>query len=169
MNAGLPGTGISGAFYLLSALWMPFHELYKTLRNKSQPQRMRLILIQSGIALGIIAGIWLAGWLLGELLVKINAWLALKHGTPAPAPSTLPNVIKVTLVFLTIGLLAVVVGGVHVLKLVMRYHKPGRTLNFRVNSATVKAKNGAHENGTGLGRKHFDDVIAISRSNTVSN
>jgi hypothetical protein len=138
MNAGLPGTGISGAFYLLSALWMPFHQLYKTFRDKSQPQRMRLIFVQSGIALGIIAGIWLTGWLLGELLVMANAWLALKRGMPAPAPSTLPNLIKVTLVFLTIGLLAVVLSGVHVMKLVMRYRrKPRLALNIRVNSITV--------------------------------
>ena len=137
MNAGLPGSGISGAFYLLSALWMPFHELYKTLRNKSQPQRVRLILIQSGIALGIIAGIWLAGWLLGELVVKINAWLALKQGMPAPAPSILPNVIKMTLVFLTLGLLAVVVGGVHILKLAIRYRQPRHSLDNRITSANA--------------------------------
>ncbi len=137
MNAGLPGTGISGAFYLLSALWMPFHQLYKTFRDKSQPQRMRLIFVQSGIALGIIAGIWLAGWLLGELVVMTNAWLALKRGMPAPAPSALPNIIRVTLVFLTIGLLAVVLSGVHIMKLVMRYRKPPRALNIRVNSTTI--------------------------------
>jgi hypothetical protein len=116
---------------------MPFHELYKTLRNKSQPQRMRLIFVQSGIALGIIAGIWLTGWLLGELLAMANAWLALKRGMPPPAPSTLPNLIKVTLVFLTIGLLAVVVGGVHILKLVMRYRQPRHSLDSRIISAAA--------------------------------
>ena len=137
MNAGLPGTGISGAFYLLSALWMPFHELYKTLRNKTQPQRTRLILVQSGIALGIIAGIWLTGWLLGELVIMTNAWLALKQGVVAPTPSTLPNIIRVSLVFLTIGLLAVVVGGVHILKLVMRYRHPRLALNSRIIPATT--------------------------------
>ncbi len=135
MNAGLPGTGISGAFYLLSALWMPFHELYKTLRNKSQPQRMRLILVQSGIALGIIAGIWLTGWLIGELMM-MRAELAFKPGAAATAFSNLPNVIRVTMVFLTIGLLAVVVGGVHILKLVKRYRKPRHSLNSRIISAT---------------------------------
>src|SRR5574341_1728341 len=132
MNVGLPGTGISGTFYLLSALWMPFHQLYKTLRNKRQPQRMRLILVQSGLALAIIAEIWLTRWFLGELLVKTNAWLTLKRGLPPPPPSTLPNVIKVILVFLTIGLLAVVVSGVHILKLVMRHRKPSHSSNSRV-------------------------------------
>jgi fucose permease len=133
MNAGLPGTGISGVFYLLSALWMPFHELYKTLRNKSQPQRMRLILVQSSLALGTIAGIWLTGWLLGELMM-MHAMLAFKPGAPTTALSNLPNVIRVTMVFLMIGLLAVV-WGVHILKLVMRYRKPS-LLNSRIISAT---------------------------------
>ncbi len=114
---------------------MPFHELYKTLRNKSQPQRMRLILVQSSLALGTIAGIWLTGWLLGELMMR-HAGLAFKPGAPATALSNLPNVIRVTMVFLTIGLLAVVVGGVHVLKLVMRYRKPPHSLNSRIISVT---------------------------------
>jgi hypothetical protein len=135
MNAGLPGSGIGGAFYLLSALWMPFHGLYKTFGKKNQPQRMRLILVQSGMALGIIAGIWLTGWLLGELREMTNAWAALKQGMPAPAPRALPNVLKVTLIFLTIGLLAVVMGSVHILKLIMRRRKPRRALDNRIVSA----------------------------------
>lgn len=137
MNAGLPGTGIGGAFYLVCALLMPFHQLYKTLKNKGQPQRVRLILVQSGMALGIVTGIWLTGWLLGELSEMINAWLALKHGVPPPPASTLPNVLKVTLVFLTIGLLAVVVSGVHILKLIMRRRKPSRVSNVRVRAITA--------------------------------
>ena len=136
MNAGLPGTGIGGVFYLLSALWMPFHELHKTLRRKSRPQRMRLILVQLSIALGIIVGIWLTGWLLGELMM-MRGWLAFKQGTAATATNTLPNVIRVTMVFLTIGLLVVVVSGVHILKLVMRYRKPPHSCNSRVKPAAV--------------------------------
>ena len=136
MNAGLPGTGIGGAFYLLSALSMPFHELYRTLRKKHRPQRMRFILVQFSMALGIIAGIWLTGWLLGELLAMFNTWLALKRGVPAPPPSTLPNVLKVTLLFLTVGLLVVVMGGVHILKLIMRHRQPHRGLDKRMISTT---------------------------------
>jgi len=137
MNAGLPGTGIGGIFYLLSALWMPFHELYKTLRKKNQPQRLRLILSQVGLALGIIAVIWLTGWLLGELLVAKRAWLSSKPEGVVAAPGALPNVIKMTMVFLTIGLLLMVVGSVHILKLVMRYRQPRRVLDIRVHSATA--------------------------------
>jgi hypothetical protein len=41
MNAGLPGTGIGGVFYLVSALFMPFFELFKTLRGESNLERWR--------------------------------------------------------------------------------------------------------------------------------
>lgn len=137
MNAGLPGTGIGGVFYLLSALWMPFHEIHKTLGKKNQPQRTRLILVQVSLALGIIAGIWFTGWLLGELLVLTREWLSSKPDGVVAATGVLPNVIKMTMVFLTIGLLLMVVGGVHILKLVMRYRKPRRAVDIRVPSATA--------------------------------
>jgi hypothetical protein len=136
MNVGLPGTGIGGVFYLLSALWMPFHELYQTVRRRSRPQRMRLIFVQLSIALGIIAGIWLTGWLLGELMM-MRGWLAFKQGTTATATSALPNVIRVTIIFLTIGLLVVVVSGVHILKLIMRYRRLPHSLNSQVKPAGV--------------------------------
>lgn len=54
MNAGLPGTGLGGLFYLLLALAMPVIELVRTLRGDRSPERWRLALTQSGIALGII-------------------------------------------------------------------------------------------------------------------
>jgi hypothetical protein len=137
MNAGLPGTGIGGVFYLLSALWMPFHELYKTFRKKNQPQRMRLIFSQVSLALGIIAGIWLTGWLLGELLVAAREWLSSKPDGVVAVTGALPNVIKITMVFLTIGLLMVIVGVVHILKLVMRHHNPRRASVGRAHSSVA--------------------------------
>jgi hypothetical protein len=139
MNAGLPGTGIGGIFYLLSALWMPFHEIPKSFGKQIQPQRMRLIFVQCGIALGIIAGIWLTGWLLGGLRMMVEGGLALTPGTTATSTTgAMPNVIKVTMIFLTIGLLAIVVSGVHILKLVMRYRKARHHFNGQVGPATIR-------------------------------
>lgn len=138
MNAGLPGTGIGGVFYLLSALWMPFHGIYKTLTEKNQPQRLRLIFSQVGLALGVIAGIWLAGWMLGELLVAKRAWLSSKPDEVIAATGAMPNAIKMTMVFLTIGLLLIVMGSVHVLKLVMRYRRPRRVLDIRPRSVAAR-------------------------------
>lgn len=68
MNAGLPGTGIGGVFYLLCALLMPFFELVKTLRGQSSWVRWALIFRQLTMAVGIVAGMWALGLLLGLLL-----------------------------------------------------------------------------------------------------
>ena len=68
MTAGLPGTGIGGVFYLLSALLMPFVELVKTLRGQSSWPRWVLVIRQLAMASGIIAGMWMLGIVLGLLL-----------------------------------------------------------------------------------------------------
>ncbi|HEX8288704.1 MAG TPA: hypothetical protein VF556_11935 [Pyrinomonadaceae bacterium] len=53
MIAGLPGTGISGLFYLLSAFWMPFAEIFRFLRGRERQSNWRLIFSQFSLALGI--------------------------------------------------------------------------------------------------------------------
>lgn len=68
MTAGLPGTGIGGVFYLLSALLMPLVELVKTLRGQSSGRRWLLVIRQLALATGIVAGMWMLGILLGLLL-----------------------------------------------------------------------------------------------------
>lgn len=68
MTAGLPGTGIGGVFYLLSALLMPLVELVKTLRGQSSGRRWLLVIRQLALASGIVVGMWMLGILLGLLL-----------------------------------------------------------------------------------------------------
>jgi hypothetical protein len=55
MNAGLPGTGLGGLFYLLLAFAMPLVELVRTLRGRGSRERWRLALTQCAIATGIVA------------------------------------------------------------------------------------------------------------------
>ena len=61
MTVGLPGTGIGGVFYLLSALLMPFTEIVKTLRGKSSLADWRLVIKQLSLGLAILAAMWLLG------------------------------------------------------------------------------------------------------------
>jgi hypothetical protein len=56
-NAGLPGTGLGGLFYLLLAFWMPLAELPRTLRGQSSRARWRRIGTQFGLAAGIVAAL----------------------------------------------------------------------------------------------------------------
>ena len=68
MNAGLPGTGIGGLFYVLLALLMPVRELYLTARGRSSRERWRLVLQQLLIACGIIASLAVTGWAASQVL-----------------------------------------------------------------------------------------------------
>ena len=56
-NAGLPGTGLGGLFYILLALWMPVAELHATLRGRSSRARWRQVGTQVALAVGIIAAV----------------------------------------------------------------------------------------------------------------
>ena len=68
MNAGLPGVGIGGVFYLVLALFMPFLELYKTIKGESSLKRWGIVVRQLVMAGSILAGMWLMGLFLGVLL-----------------------------------------------------------------------------------------------------
>lgn len=68
MNAGLPGTGIGGLFYVLLALLMPVRELYLTARGRSSRERWRVVLGQVAIALGIVASLAVTGWALSQVV-----------------------------------------------------------------------------------------------------
>jgi hypothetical protein len=57
MIAGLPGTGISGLFYLLSAFWMPIAEFVRTLRGRERQSNWKLVLSQFALATGILAAL----------------------------------------------------------------------------------------------------------------
>lgn len=56
-NAGLPGTGLGGLFYLLLAFWMPLAELPRTLRGQSSRARWQRIGTQFALACGIVAAV----------------------------------------------------------------------------------------------------------------
>jgi len=78
VTAGLPGSGIGGLYYLLLALWMPFHGLWLTLRERGRSLRWIVVAKLSCAAAGIICALWGEGWLLRRLLLWV-VW----HTPPA--------------------------------------------------------------------------------------
>jgi len=119
MTAGLPGTGIGGVFYLLSALVMPFAELVKTLRGQSSWSRWILVFRQLAMAGGIVAGMWLLGAVLGLLLQArpdvevarmVNAEVAGQLGRVArvnlfPMASVMMSMLTLTIIIATTNVL----------------------------------------------------------------
>lgn len=66
MNAGIPGAGIGGLFYLANALLLPVRGLWRRLRGELVIWRP--LLEQWLMAAAVLLGIWLTGWLLGMWL-----------------------------------------------------------------------------------------------------
>jgi hypothetical protein len=100
MSAGLPGIGLGGLFFMLSALLAPFGELIRTVRGRSSRERRRRVLGHFAMAVA--------------MLVAIQATLLAIHvvaGVSALALMSLP--------LLTIGLLALVLGAAKATALVV--------------------------------------------------
>lgn len=83
MTAGIPGVGISGLFYILSALWMPLRELLTGRRRGSTGAARALVVRQTMLAVGILAAMSLTAWLMGRGLTM--AFPNLPARTPTAA------------------------------------------------------------------------------------
>lgn len=104
MSAGIPGIGLGGLFFILSALLAPFGELARTLRGRSSRERWARVLAHFAMAVAMV--------------LMIQATLLAIHvvaGAPALALMGLP--------LLTSGLLALVLLAAKVTALVTRRAK----------------------------------------------
>ena len=124
MTAGLPGTGIGGVFYLLSALLMPLFELVNTLRGQSSWGRWAMVFRQLAMAFGIIAGMWMLGILLG-LLLEARPDIEVVRMVNAEIVDQLKqvaniNVFHIAPVIMSIFTLALIITATHVLRLFYR-------------------------------------------------
>lgn len=113
MTAGLPGTGIGCLFYLMSALCMPFIELYMTCRGRSSKQRWKLVATQFCFALGIAGGFWVTGWFLSWILPA-------KHVLSVQGSGEVLNVIAITSFLMSGGVLVSVLIGIEVVSVIGR-------------------------------------------------
>lgn len=117
MTAGLPGAGIGGLFYLVSALLMPVRELAGWVLRRRTP-RWGVALGQAALALGVIALIYLTGRALGMLIgVELPA---ARGGVAISAAADAPSAVKSATVVLSIGTLALVLLAVQVARLFVK-------------------------------------------------
>jgi len=113
MNPGLPGAGIGGLFYVLSALWMPVCELWR-LRRGDARGRWPLVAKQFAIAVGIIVAMSGVFWALDTVLMLQQ--IAAHAAGQMHAMWTM----RVSALAVTSGVLATVLGTVHVVRLCLR-------------------------------------------------
>jgi hypothetical protein len=98
MSAGLPGLGLGGIFFVVSALLAPLFELVRLARGTSTPARRRQIARQFAMALAMIIAVDLA--LRAVLLVASAA------GVAAPAAAEGLSVVPLAPLGITGAILA---------------------------------------------------------------
>ncbi|MCA9346944.1 MAG: hypothetical protein H6755_07925 [Candidatus Omnitrophica bacterium] len=115
MVAGLPGTGLGGIFYLLSALIMPLGELVMLCLGKSNKKRWKCVFGQFSLAIGILGGFFVTGWIIALLIKKIG-------GTYAQNAAN--NIIEVKTFAISTTTLLCVVFAIEILHLLFRKTRP---------------------------------------------
>ncbi len=111
MSAGLPGLGLGGLFFILSALIAPLIEAARVARGTSSPERRRQVARQFALAVAMVAAIDLT--LRGVLLAG-----SLIGATPAPELGFVA--LPLAPIGITTGLLLLVVAGAKLAELVLR-------------------------------------------------
>lgn len=126
MMVGIPGAGIGGLFYILNALWMPFHEARLAIQGRSSLERWRMVKRQVTIALGILASLGVTGWLLGlALTTHLTSAAVLGLDLPHETRRELPRLFTYAALLVTLTTLALVQAGVTVLRFLVRPKRAG--------------------------------------------
>ena len=117
MSVGLPGSGIGGVFYLLSAMWMPMHSAQRSVRGKSA--QLRLMFRQTLLASLIIGALWGTGFVIDLVLLGAPANESLRAAVGKDGGASLPSVFRAASFALTFGTLALVLLTVQILRFVV--------------------------------------------------
>lgn len=132
MSAGLPGLGLGGLFFILSALLAPFTEVVRTARGRSDPARRRQVARQFALALAMVVAIDLT--LRGLLLAG-----AVVGAAPAGSPGLI--VLPLAPIGITTGLLLFVLATAKGAELLMRLRDARRARSVaRARAEALRAR-----------------------------
>ena len=138
MTAGLPGVGIGGIFYLLSALLMPVRSLVAVLRGRGGDARWPLALRQAALAAGILAMLWATGWALGWIIATLIPQAA--HAMVGGAsPGQVRTVVRTSALALSLGTLAAVLALVQLLRIALPVRPTERNRSGQPSAAKPAA------------------------------
>jgi hypothetical protein len=118
MTAGIPGAGIGGLFYILSALWMPFCEGWALLHGQSTAPRRALVARQLALAIGIVISMGGAAWLIETALAQ---WPLMQNA------QELPRILTYSALLIGLGTLTTVGLSVHAVRVFVAKTPPNTT------------------------------------------
>ena len=125
MTVGLPGVGIGGIFYLVSALLMPFRSLVAHVSGRQT--RWGIALRQALIAGLTLSAIWATGWAIGWVIAVV-APAPVATGPDGAVSVPVRNAVRMAAIIGSFGTLTLVLAGVQGLRLVLpRRPTPGTT------------------------------------------
>lgn len=120
MTAGIPGAGIGGLFYLLSALGMPFHELWVALRGRSTVSGWCLVKRQASLAVCILASIGGTAWFLSAVFQAVSrSAMSAGAGPYIGEQAELPRLLSYSAFALTLTTLGMILTSVQLLRFVV--------------------------------------------------
>jgi hypothetical protein len=129
MNPGLPGLGIGGLYYILSALAMPAAAVLRRLRRQpGSAVRWSLAARQCAIAIGIVLAMAVAFWALDAALgstIRASVWSTAEQALAAAS-------LRVSALTISLAVLAAVLLAMHAVRLAVRARRgalpalPGR-------------------------------------------
>jgi hypothetical protein len=119
MNPGLPGLGIGGLFYLVSALLMPVWALVRSVRG--EPARWGLAWRQAAMAAAILTSMALTFLALDTLLGPSEVANSFGNAVAAAAGGR-----RISIMVMSLAVLATVLTSVHLLRLVVKRQRPAR-------------------------------------------
>ena len=117
MNAGLPGVGIGGMFYLASALLMPFRSL--AVRLAGRDAHWTVAVRQALIALAALAAVWATGWAVGWVIAAFPVGRVLDPLSGAPVTLPVRNAVRAAALLGSVGTLTLVLAAVQVMRLLL--------------------------------------------------
>jgi len=97
VSAGLPGLGLGGLFFIISALLAPFRQLWLTLRGRSRPGQWRVVGRQFAQALTMVIAI--------DLTLRLTYGALSLAGLGDPPSGASATVLPLTLIGITSALL----------------------------------------------------------------
>ena len=114
MIAGIPGSGISGLFYLVIALWMPIRELHFTIYRKYNLEKWLIVRRQTLLTISLIIGMGVTGWFIGWLLILISGTNLTTNSNPVI------NILRLSPFVFALATLVSVYLSVHMLRFIVR-------------------------------------------------
>jgi hypothetical protein len=121
VTAGLPGIGIGGLFFLLSAIFMPVAEVYRTARGRSNAGQWKLVARQFVMAWVIIFAVERVLWIVKVITALVLSPPASDGSGGAGTASVLRDLpttaLPVVPILVTLACLSLVLASSYVMRL----------------------------------------------------